>query len=127
MTDAASAMEMRLKKPYETATQKYSDDYKVVLWAVANGHELKRRSTDIFDSYKTIMDRCGKSAPDRKTFNQRINSLKKTAHGSILTGTRQGWYEFREKVVRGYVRLKAEQEGVLLEADHPVLPKRNLD
>ena len=63
-------------------------------------------------------------ALDRDKFNQRINSLKQPSHASILTGTRQGWYEFTEKMIRGYVRLRAEQEGVLLEVDHPALRSR---
>ena len=31
-------------------------------------------------------------------------ALKEESHACILTGTRQGWYEFTEKMVRGYVR-----------------------
>ena len=52
------------------------------------------------------------------------NNLKRANHGSILTGTRQGWYEFTEKMIRGYVRLKAEQEQLVLEADHPGVKHR---
>jgi hypothetical protein len=54
----------------------------------------------------------------RDKFTQRINALKRPAHGSILLGSRQGWYEFREPVMRGYVRLRAEAQGVELGADH---------
>lgn len=126
MADAAAAMEMKLKGPYETATQKYSNDYEAVLWAVADGHELRRRSTDIYESYIRIMRDKEMAALDRDRFNQRINSLKQPSHASILSATRQGWYEFSEKVVRGYVRLKAEQSGVILEFDHPALqPRKN--
>jgi hypothetical protein len=45
--------------------------------------------------------------------------LKQPSHGCILTATRQGWYEFTEKMIRGYVRLKAEQANIILEVDHP--------
>ena len=124
MSDAASSMEMRLRGPYESATQKYNNDYEEVLWAAADGHELKRRSTDIFDSYLRIMGGRTEEALDRDRFNQRINSLKQASHGGILTGTRQGWYEFTEKMVRGYVRLKAEQANVVLEVDHPAMRRR---
>lgn len=116
---AASAMDMKLRGPYEVATQKYNNDYETVLWAVADGHELKRRSTDIFGSYMRIMQGRGPSALDRSKFNQRINSLKKDSHARILTGSRTGWYEFTEMMIRGYVRLRAEQEGVELDDDHP--------
>lgn len=124
MTDAAAEMDMKLKGPYETATQKYNNDYEAVLWAAADGHELRRRSTDIYESYQRIMRDRPQEALDRDRFNQRINSLKQPSHASILTGTRQGWYEFTEKMIRGYVRLRAEQEGVLLEVDHPALKSR---
>jgi hypothetical protein len=124
MNDAAGAMEMRLRQPYETATQKYNNDYEPVLWAAADGHELRRRSSDIYDSYLRIMRDCGYTPLDRSRFNQRINSLKRDSHASILTGTRAGWYEFTEKMIRGFVRLKAEQAGVVLEVDHPAVRRR---
>lgn len=124
MADASSAMEMKLRGPYELATQKYNNDYETVLWATADGHELRRRSTDIFDSYERIMLGRSEGALNRAQFNQRMNSLKQPSHGSILTATRQGWYEFSEKVIRGYVRLRAEQAAVVLETDHPAAPRR---
>ena len=123
MSDASEAMDMKLRRPYEDATQKYRNDYESVLWAVADGHELRRRSADIFVSYERIMKPRKEQALDRSKFNQRINRLKKENHAKILTGTRQGWYEFTETMIRGYVRLRAEQEGVNLEIDHPAVAK----
>ena len=124
MSDAAKSMDMKLRGPYELAIQKYTNDYQTVLWATADGHELRRRSSDIFESYKRIMIQRRTHALDRARFNQRINSLKQPSHGAILSATRQGWYEFTEKVIRGYIRLRAEQDGVILEADHPAAPRR---
>ncbi|QDL92464.1 ATP-binding protein [Paroceanicella profunda] len=119
MSQAAESMEMKLRAPYERATQKYSDEYAEILWAAADGHELKRSSANIFKSYEKIMRNLDKNPISRERFNSRMNSLKKESHGCILTGSRQGWYEFTEKMIRGYVRLKAEQAGIELEADHP--------
>lgn len=129
MTDASREMDMKLRGPYEIATQKYSDDYECVLWAAADGHEFKRRSVSIYESYVRIMEDLSAKgqtprALPRDKFNQRINSLKRPSHACILTGSRQGWYEFTEKVVRGYVRLRAEQRGVILEVDHPAVKRR---
>lgn len=126
MSDAAQSMELRLKGPYEQATRKYNNDYESVLWAVADGHELQRRSTDIFDSYLRVMRDRKDDALDRKKFNQRLNSLKKQSHGGILIGSRSGWYEFAEKMIRGYVRLRAETSGVALDIDHPSAPRKSL-
>lgn len=121
MEDAAGAMDMKLRVPYEKATLKYNDreTYSAILFAVADGHELKKRSSDIYEGYIRIMRSLNKPALDRPGFNSRMNRLKKEAHAEILTGSRQGWYEFTEKMIRGYVRLKAEQAGVTLNPDHP--------
>ena len=124
MADASDAMEMKLKHPYETATRKYTNDYENVLFAVADGHELQRRSSVIYLSYVRIMESQGLSPLSREKFNGRMNSLKKENYASILTASRTGWYEFSEKVIRGYCRLRAEQVGVELEVDHPRSKKR---
>jgi uncharacterized protein len=134
-------IEPHLKAMYEKASQKYKADYEHVLWAVADDHELQRRSTDIYDSYLRIVQRMPSQraeplaleqqaeppGPEQKTeplareaFNQRMNSLKRPAHAEILRANRQGWYRFKEAVVRGYVRLRAEDRGVELGRDHPL-------
>jgi Cdc6-like AAA superfamily ATPase len=113
-------IEAKLKATYEKATQKYveSDQYEAVLWAVADHHELSRRSADIFEIYRHLADKYQITTLTRDKFTQRINALKRSAHGQILKGSRQGWYEFREPVMRGYVRLQAEAQNVELGADH---------
>jgi hypothetical protein len=50
--------------------------------------------------------------------------MKKEASGHVLKATRAGWYEYTEKVVHGYSRLKALQRGVLFEREHPSQSKR---
>lgn len=119
MEDAANAMDMKLRGPYEKATQKYDDTYSAILFAVADGHELKKRSADIFLTYRHVMKEMQREPSTRAQFNNRMNRLKGEAHGCILIGSRQGWYEFAEKMIRGYVRLKAEQANVSLNPDHP--------
>jgi uncharacterized protein len=91
-----------------------------VLWALADHHELSRRSAAIFETYCALAGRAASVSKvlPREKFTQRINALKRPTHGSILKGSRQGWYEFSEPVMRGYVRLRAEAQGVQLGADH---------
>jgi uncharacterized protein len=113
-------IEPHLKAMYEKASLKYKSDYETVLWAVADDFLLKRRSTDIYASYVRIMRSMKEDPLARDTFNQRMNSLKKPNHASILKANRQGWYEFTEAVVRGYVRLRAEARGVQLGNEHPL-------
>lgn len=116
---AVQDIEPFLRELYETATRKYNNDYQEVLWAVADHHEFSRRSSDIFASYVEIMKQHGSAPADRQKFNARMNALKRSSHGEILLGTRQGWYELREPILRGYIRLRAEREGVSLAQDHP--------
>lgn len=38
----------------------------------------------------------------KEQFYQRLNAMKRPGHGRILVGNRQGWYGFRENIMRGY-------------------------
>lgn len=97
-----------------------SKDYGEVLWPVADSHVLSRHANDIYENlYRPIVRQRGdKRQVDKQIFNRRINQLKKESHGHILIATRQGWYSFRENIVRGYVRLRAEREGIAIGIDH---------
>lgn len=119
LSDAVKDIEPFLKELYATATQKYNNDYQEILWAVADHHELKRRSTDIYKSYVEIMRQRPSAPLDRGKFNARMSYLKNPSHGEILIGSRQGWYELREPILRGYIRLRAEHEGISLAKEHP--------
>jgi hypothetical protein len=111
-----------LRNAYDLAVQKHnnSKDYEEVLWSVADGPLLQRPTSEIYDkSYLRIKnDQRGSVALPKDKFYQRLNALKKAAHGSIVIGNRQGWYSFRENILRGYVRLRAEREGMQIGIDH---------
>ncbi|WP_338662419.1 ATP-binding protein [Pararoseomonas sp. SCSIO 73927] len=111
---AVQETETTLKIIYDRATQKYSDDYQEVLWALADDHLLRRQTTDIYEkSYLRIMgERRHRKRLTKRQFSDRLNKLKTSRHGEIILGKGAGWYEFRENIVRGYVRLRAENEGV---------------
>lgn len=124
LAEAVQSMQPELKKSYEKATRKYTNDYEPILWAVADGDELHRTSRDIYESYLRIMAALGKEALDRKQFIGRINNLKHAPYAEILRGSRAGWYEYREKIVRGYARLRAAQSNIQLEREHPLQGRR---
>lgn len=116
-----------LKSSYEGATKKYNDDYEQVLWALADKATLTRQTSDIYEkSYLPIMlelnskldDENAKETLDIKKFRNRLNSLKTDRHGCIITPRGAGWYEFTENMIRGYVRLRANENGIDLGADH---------
>lgn len=118
--EAVKGIEPTLKRLYEEATHKYNNDYQEGIWAVADHHEFKRRSSDIYISYCDIMKQRAERKPlDRAKFNQRMNAMKQMSHGEMLQASRTGWYEFREPILRGYIRLRAEMEGVQLAQEHP--------
>lgn len=119
LAESVKDIEPFLKELYAIATQKYNNDYQEILWAVADHHELKRRSSDIYQSYLEIMQQRSAQPLDRSKFNNRMGYLKNPSHGEILIGSRQGWYELREPILRGYIRLRAEYEGINLAKEHP--------
>jgi hypothetical protein len=105
-----------LKLAYEKSTQKYSDDHEEVLWAVADSDQLRRQISEIYEgSYQPIMKvRVHREMLSRKRFHSRIYNLCDERHGRMLVRKGAGWYQFRENIMRGFVRLKAEESNVSL-------------
>ena len=108
-----------LRMAYERATEKYSNksEYEAILWGMADSPELKRRSADVYTSASRITQGRVGNPLERRIFNTRLNSLKQESHGRIVTGSRAGWYEFRETMMRGYCRLRAQESSIVLDAD----------
>jgi hypothetical protein len=115
---ALSRVESALRVQYEKATKKTRNtaDYEEALWALADSTSDKRQVTEIFESsYKWIMaKRPARKELRRELLNQRYLSLKKESHSHIVAGYGSGWFAFRENIMRGYVRMRAEAEGINL-------------
>jgi uncharacterized protein len=111
-----------LRHQYEKATMKTknTEDYEEALWALGDRTSDQRQLTEIYDSsYKRIMfKRPGRIMLEREKLNHRLLALRKESHGRIVVGYGSGWYGFRENIMRGYVRLRAEEQGVELGRDH---------
>jgi len=118
VTAAVLGIEQHLRKAYDHATMKETDDYEEVLWAVADHSQLIRNLESIHETYLELMKKLDDDPMDKETFRARIQSLKSSACGQILASNRRGWYHFRENIVRGYVRLRAEEQGVELALDY---------
>lgn len=118
LTAASEMAEPNLKHAYEKATQKYKTDYDEVLWAFADDSQLRRQITEVYDrSYaRIVQSRSGKPI-SKKTFSNRVSALSDPSAG-VLEAKGNGWYQFRENRLRGYVRLVAEREGVQLDSEH---------
>jgi hypothetical protein len=116
--NAVVSVEAHLKHQYEVATRKYKDEYQEVLWAVADHYELLRNTEAIFGSYRRVMDLRDKDPMDRRTLSVRLNALKSDMCGNILMSPQRSWFEFKDSMERGYVRLRAETLGVRLAVEH---------
>lgn len=122
ITGALERAEGILRQQYQKATRKTKNtsDYEEALWAVADTTSDSRQLSEIYEaSYKRIMlgRQRQRTLLSKEVFNQRLLALKKDGHGGILKGYGSGWFGFRENIIRGYVRLMAEQEGVELGRD----------
>jgi hypothetical protein len=115
---AVLGIEQHLKQAYDAAVMQQNDGYEEVLWAVADHSDLIRRSDSIYDSYSDIMNSSDFTPLSRTAFAARMRKLKSDDCGSILTSNRPGYFHFRESIVRGYVRLRAEEKGVELALEY---------
>lgn len=110
-----------LKGPYEKAVQARSPEMERVVWSSADTDEDFRNLNSMFDSYRAISESC-RITPDNSTkFSDLVRKLKQPAYGELLQSVenRPGWYTYREKMLRGYVRMCAESLGVELTGYHP--------
>lgn len=100
---------------YVGSRRRHSKNAEVILWAAADGHELRRKSGDMYTSYRRIMQVNGREpgtsnlpANDWRCrtltdaqFRARLYNLCKDKYGHILSGNGRGWYEYTEKMMRG--------------------------
>lgn len=121
VTGALQRTEAVLKVQYDKATMKTknTEDYEEALWALADRTSDRRQLTEIYDSsYKPIVSgRRGRSPLPKDVLNKRMLSLREDGHGRILRGYGSGWFGFRENIMRGYVRLRAQTHGIELGRD----------
>ena len=96
---------------------------------LADHDDLTRSLGDIFQSYGVIVGKRGdgRLSLDRGKFSTQIRKLKGAAFGSVLVQEegRPGWYSYKEKMLRGYVRMQAETNGVELTGERPI-PKQSM-
>ena len=110
-----------LREKYDKATLKYknTDEFKYVLWSWVAHPTLSRQVADVYNrSYLPLADiLLIDKVMTAHEFSSRSWYLTQESHGSILFSRGAGWYEFSEKMMRGYVRLKAKSEGFDIEED----------
>lgn len=131
---SVKAVQEQIRKPYDTATLRHSQDFHHVIWAAADSTDLHRNIDSMYSSYERIirdlnhLDEEKRLTPiDRRKFSQRLSTLTKESHGAVLkkmTENRNGWYHFSENMLRGYVRLLAATHGVQLWTQEAAAPRQ---
>jgi hypothetical protein len=120
---AVESINAELRKPYEKAVLHRDLEYEGVVWATADAEDLTRSLSDMFTSYRNLQrKRSQTESCDRERFVATIRKLKHANFGAILVQepNRPGWYTYREKMLRGYVRMQAEACGVPLMGEKDV-------
>jgi Cdc6-like AAA superfamily ATPase len=112
-----------LRRPYERAVLQRAPEYEDVVWSTADGDDLFRSTASMFRSYEKVReDRPDRPKLDRQKYSDAVRRLKELAFGEVLKSipNRLGWYEYREKMLRGYVRMQAELNGVKLTGERAI-------
>lgn len=115
---AIDSVSETLRQAYSDSTEGRDESFKHILWAMSDMADLTRHKTHVSESYAKICKSLNVSPLDKSSFDRKFNQLKKPAFGSILIpalGARPSWFRFRENMLRGYVRMRAEQHGLELD------------
>lgn len=108
----------QLRQPYAKAIAIPSNDNEAVLWATADTDYYDRFLRDYFLSYEIIARRLGGIKLDYAAFSKRVRDLRKAERGAILEpGIKKGLYSYRDRMLRGYVRMQAAAHGIELQSD----------
>jgi uncharacterized protein len=123
LQDAIEGVNAELRALYDQAVTHQAEEFAEVLWAAADSDFLDRTQSDVFSSYRYVMEqlpRVDRQPVDRARFAAIVAKLKSKACGSVLMTTKvnglpkKGWLSFKENLLRGFVRMQAESHGVEL-------------
>lgn len=117
-----------LRLPYEKAVLQRPPELEDIVWSTADGEDLFRSLDSMYSSYKEVIkSRRERPEVGRPKYSELVRKLKDQAFGSILKpiAGRSGWYEFREKMLRGYVRMQAEANQVTLNGEGSI-PRQHM-
>ena len=117
-----------LQRPYQKCVLGREPKFEDVVWSTADSDELLLSIENMYLAYKRIVSSRDPSREiDRNRYSDMLRKLRSPNYGSILRSIagRQGWYEYSEKMLRGYVRMQAEANGVLLTGER-ASPKQRM-
>lgn len=114
---AVRSVNAELRRPYEKAVLHREPEYEDVVWSTADTDDLLRSSASMRQSYEYVVSkRQGRELLDAKAYGECLRKLRTPAFGEILVPLekRRGWYGYRENMLRGFVRMQAEANGLRL-------------
>ncbi len=114
LDNAILSISAEMARPYELAINQRSQDYEEVLWSTSADEWQGAYLSTMHARYTGIMAQIeNKEALSYEKFSSRIRNLLKPSHGEILRkGQKTGFYHYREKMIRGYIRMQAEANRV---------------
>jgi uncharacterized protein len=122
LRNAIASINAELRRPYEDAVLQREEHYEDVVWSTADGDEMLLSLHNMYEAYRVIQQkRDARPALERPRFSDCVRDLRKPGFGAILQSLpkRAGWYTYREPMLRGYVRMQAEANGVQLLGEKP--------
>lgn len=123
---AISQSLQELRSAYDAAVQRGQDYFKHMIWALADFDVVDVRIDDWKSRYRELAQKYSWSVPGSNKLNNAQNNMRKESHGEIIritpakygsTETRYRFRRFTNPLMKGYVRLQAEHEGVQLGGD----------
>jgi Cdc6-like AAA superfamily ATPase len=112
-----------LRISYETATQRSEDYYKHLIWALAHSDVVDVRIDEWLRLYFELASRNHWQAADETRLRTAIGNFASESYGKIIVNTparygsvetRYRYKRFANTLMRGHVRLNAENEGARL-------------
>ncbi|MEQ8690814.1 MAG: ATP-binding protein [Pseudomonadales bacterium] len=116
-----SLQELRIS--YEAATQRGQDYFKHMIWALAHSDIVDLRIDDWISLYMELCSEHSWPKATEKALRTAISNFSKENHGQIISNTparygatemRYRYKRFTSTLMRGHVRLQAENEGTRL-------------
>lgn len=123
VTRAVGDSIQELKISYEAATQRGEDYFKHLIWALANSDIVDIRIDEWIREYKDLARENSFPIADDKKLRNAISNFAKESYGKIIKNTparygstemRYRYKRFSNTLMRGHVRLQAENEGITL-------------
>lgn len=117
LRQAISSVGVTLGNTYDNTLHRNTKKYEHAIWAVASSNMLVVSVDEVWRRYEEIVKELNVKAVSRKNINTKLVQLTGKDYGPLLKKPRRSNYEFKEKMMRAYARLRAEEAGMQLGVD----------